>query len=92
MGNQAVTNLLDALNAKEQWATTLVLRYALPPTRTVELDDAEPETIKQALIDGDISTNEAKEIATVIEKLKSVANIDDLRNRLAELEAMVAQR
>ncbi|WP_445216187.1 hypothetical protein ACKWRH_28255 [Bradyrhizobium sp. Pa8] len=86
MGNRAVANLSDALDAKEQWATTLVLRYCLPSARTQEMHGAEPEDIKEAFIAGDISADEMKAIATAIEKLKSVADIDDLRDRLGELE------
>lgn len=89
MGNRAVANLSDALDAKEQWATTLVLRYVLPNARTQEMHGADPEDIQAAFIDGDISADEMKAIATAIEKLKSVADIDDLRNRLSELEQLV---
>jgi hypothetical protein len=90
MGNRAVQNLSDALDEKAQWATTLVLRYCLPANRVVEMYGAEPEDIKQALISGDLSPDESKAIASAIEKLKSVSDIDDLRSRLSELEAMLA--
>ncbi|MCA6120342.1 hypothetical protein J6500_00260 [Bradyrhizobium sp. WSM 1704] len=89
MGNRAAANLSDALDAKEQWATTLVLRYCLPSARTQEMHGADPEDIKEAFIAGDISADEMKAIATAIEKLKSVADIDDLRNRLSELEQLL---
>lgn len=89
MGNRAAANLSDALDAKEQWATTLVLRYCLPSSRTQEMHGADPEDIKEAFVAGDISADEMKAIATAIEKLKSVADIDDLRNRLGELEQLL---
>ncbi|MBR1143687.1 hypothetical protein [Bradyrhizobium sp. AUGA SZCCT0431] len=92
MGNRAVANLSDALDAKEQWATTLVLRYCLPNARTQEMHGADPDDIKEAFLAGDISADEMKAIATAIEKLKSVADIDDLRNRLSELEQLLECR
>ncbi|MCP1843622.1 hypothetical protein ACVIHI_003460 [Bradyrhizobium sp. USDA 4524] len=94
MGKDAIVKLRDALNDKDSpshWkALELILRYCLPPARTVELDDAEPETIKQAFIDGTLSADETKAIAIAMEKLKSVADIGDIQRQLEELTALVA--
>ncbi|WFU62696.1 hypothetical protein [Bradyrhizobium brasilense] len=94
MGPNAINKLREALNDKDSashWkALELILRYCLPPARTVELDDAEPETIKQAFIDGTLSAEETKAIAIAMEKLKSVADIGDIQRQLEELTALVA--
>lgn len=96
MGPNAINKLRDALNDKESpshWkAMELILRYCLPPARTVELDDAEPETIRQAFIDGTLSADETKAIATAMEKLKNIANIDDIQRQVEELTALIIKQ
>jgi len=96
MGPDAINKLRDALNDKESpshWkAMELILRYCLPPARTVELDDAEPETIKQAFIDGTLSADEIKAIAIAMEKLKNIANIDDIQRQVEELTALIIKQ
>jgi hypothetical protein len=86
MGPRAVAKLSVALDADKEWAIRLVLQYCLPSGRTIEFEGVEPEDIKQAFINGDLSTDEAKSIATAMEKLKNVQDLDDLRTRLLELE------
>jgi hypothetical protein len=96
MGKDAILKLREALNDKESpshWkALELILRYCLPPGRTVELDDAEPETIKRAFIDGTLSADEIKAIAIAMEKLKTIANIDDVQRQLEELTALIVKQ
>jgi hypothetical protein len=89
MGPRAVEKLAAALDSDQQWAVMLILKYCLPPSRTVEMEGAEPDDIKQAFIAGDLTADETKSIATAMEKLKNVADLDDLRNRLAELETLL---
>lgn len=95
MGPDAVNKLRDALNDKDSashWkALELILRYCLPPARTVELDDAEPATVMQAFIEGLLTAEETKAIATAMEKLKNVTDINEMRERLTELEKMLAR-
>ena len=89
MGPRAVDKLASALDNDERWAVELILRYCLPAARTVEMHGAEPEDIKQAFINGDLSADETKAIATAMEKLKGIADLDDLRERLTELETLL---
>ncbi|WP_262048191.1 hypothetical protein [Bradyrhizobium sp. Bra78] len=95
MGPDAVNKLRDALNDKESashWkALELILRYCLPPARTIELDDAEPATVMRAFIEGELTADETKAIATAMEKLKNVTDINEMRERLTELEKMLAR-
>jgi len=89
MGPRAVEKLATALDNNERWSVELILKYCLPPSRTIEMEGAEPEDIKQAFIGGDLSADETKSIATAMEKLKNVQDLDDLRERLSELETML---
>ncbi|WP_440640384.1 hypothetical protein ACSHT2_03390 [Bradyrhizobium sp. PUT101] len=95
MGSDAINKLRDALNDKDSashWkALELILRYCLPPARTVELDNAEPATIMQAFIEGELTADETKAIATAMEKLKNVTDINEMRARLTELETILAR-
>jgi hypothetical protein len=92
MGPRAVEKLAAALDDGQQWSILAVLRYCLPSARTLEMEGAEPEDIKEAFISGDLSADETKSIATAMEKLKNVQDLDDLRTRLTELETLLSQR
>jgi hypothetical protein len=92
MGPRAVEKLAGALDNDERWAIELIIKYCLPPSRTLEMEGAEPEDIKQAFMDGDLSADETKSIATAMEKLKGIQDLDDLRERLAQLETLLQQQ
>lgn len=92
MGPRAVEKLAAALDSDQQWAIQLVLKYCLPPSRTIEMEGADPEDIKQAFVNGDLSADETKSIATAMEKLKNVQDLNDLRERLAELEKLLIRQ
>ena len=91
-GPRAVEKLSTALDNNERFAIELILKYCLPSARTIEMEGAEPEDIKQAFISGDLSAEETKSIATAMEKLKNVQDLDDLRDRLAELEKLLIRQ
>ncbi|NEV00992.1 hypothetical protein [Bradyrhizobium uaiense] len=80
-----------ALVAGEQWAAQLYAKYLLP-SRTVEMEGAEPEDIKQAFVDGEISADEAKAVATALEKLKNIADIEDIKRHIENLIATAQQQ
>lgn len=96
MGPNAIIKLREHLNDKDSpshfKALEIILRYCLPPARTIELNDAEPATIMQSFIDGTLSADEAKAIAIAIEKLKNVANMDDILRQLQELTTIAKRR
>jgi hypothetical protein len=58
--------------------------------RLVEMHGTEPADIREAFETGEISADELKAISTGLEKLASIESIEDLRNRLSELEASAA--
>ncbi|MET4802576.1 hypothetical protein [Bradyrhizobium sp. LB11.1] len=96
MGPDAIIKLREHLNDKDSpshfKALEIILRYSLPPGRTIELSDAEPATVMQSFIDGTLSADEAKAIAIAIEKLKNVANMDDILRQLQELTMIAKQK
>ncbi|KJC60076.1 hypothetical protein UP10_15525 [Bradyrhizobium sp. LTSPM299] len=96
MGPEAIERVRDTFRDKDNpshWkAVELILRYCLPPARTVELDNAEPETIKNAFIDGEMTADEIKSAAAALEKLKNVASMDDIMRHLQELTAFAKQQ
>lgn len=96
MGPDAIIKLREHLNDKDSpshfKALEIILRYCLPPSRTVELDDGEPATIMQSFIDGTLSSSEIKEIAVAMEKLKNIANIDDIQRQVEELTALIIKQ
>lgn len=89
MGPRAVEKLAAALDTNERWAVEMILRYCLPPSRTIEMYGLEPDDITAAFINGDLSADESKALATTLEKLKNVSDLDELRARLTELEALL---
>lgn len=89
MGPAAVVKLWEALQNNERWAVEIILSHTLPADRTLEFEGVTPTDVEAALAAGDISPNEAKAIATTIEKLRTIEDLDQIRAKLIELEAIV---
>lgn len=90
LGPRAVEALATAIDEKQSWAIQLVIKMVVPG-RIVELHGSEPADIRTAFETGEISADEMKQISTGLEKLASIESIEELRARLSELEAMLAQ-
>lgn len=86
---------LASLNAQVRQgnidAVRFVLERVVGRSRMVELDGDQPQDITAALIAGGISTDEAKAIATVVEKLRRVQDMDALAERLDRLETILRE-
>jgi hypothetical protein len=91
LGPKAVAELASAIDEKQAWAIQLVIKMVVPG-RLIEMHGSEPADIREAFETGEISAEELRHISTALEKIKSVESIDELRDRLAELETMLAQR
>ncbi|WP_338608070.1 hypothetical protein V6617_16815 [Pelagibacterium nitratireducens] len=86
-GPDALAALRESVVAKERWAVEYVLNRLLPSSgRLIEFEDMTPEDVSGALKDGDISPVEAKDVAAALAKLAEVSDIEQLRERLDELE------
>lgn len=96
MKDDAIDALRVAVKDKDSpwhWkALELILSYCLPPGRTVELDDANPETIRQALVDGTLNAEEVKAIAIALEKLKSISEADHFRTLFEQALEILKQQ
>lgn len=89
MKDDAIAILREKLIARDWNAVLFVLERTLPKGRMIELDAATPAAITDALITGQLTSEEAKHLATVLEKIASIAAVDELRERIAALEAHV---
>lgn len=91
LGPRAVAELSIAIDQQQAWAIQLVIKMVVP-SRLIEMHGSEPIDIRSAFEAGEISADEMKAIASGLEKLASVENIQDLRDRLTELEALLADK
>lgn len=91
LGPKAVAELALAIDQHQSWAVTLVIKM-VAPGRLIEMHGSDPIDIREAFETGEISADEMKAISTGLEKLASVESIQELRNRLDELEAMLANK
>lgn len=87
--DEAFLRLQEKLTAGDWNAIVFVMERILPRGRTIELPDASPSEIKAAMIEGQITTAEARDIATALEKLSNVEDLEAIKAKLAELEAFV---
>lgn len=89
LGPRAVEALASAIDEKQSWAVQLVIKMVVPG-RLIEMHGSEPADIRSAFETGEISADELRTISAGLEKLASVESIEELRERLTELEAMIA--
>lgn len=91
LSSLAVMRLRERIDAGDMSAIRLCLEYTLPRGgRTIDLDTANPNAWADALAEGEISPTEAATAAQALVKLSEVAEIEDIRKRLDELEASIA--
>lgn len=91
LGPRAVEALATAIDEKQAWAIQLVIKLVVPG-RLIEMHGSEPADVRAAFEAGEISADEMKQISTGLEKLASIESIQELRDRLSELETMVANK
>lgn len=89
----AIAALRQQVEAGDMRAIAYVLDRVLPKGgRAVELDAADANAVRTALIDGDLTPSEAAELAQALAKLNEIEALATLSDRLSELEAAVAAR
>jgi len=81
--------LADNIQKGDQRAVEFVLSRVIPNGRLVELEAANSGAVADALISGQISGAEAKEIATALSKLKEMEDMDALKERLVQIEQLL---
>ena len=92
LGPTAIEKLIVAVNNSEKWALEFVLNRLIPAGRIIQLHNAEPEDISEALKSGDISSSEAAELSTTLAKLNEIGELNDYRSSLAEIEKLLQQQ
>ncbi|WP_166507075.1 hypothetical protein [Frigidibacter mobilis] len=85
----AMTALAAQVVAGNMDAVKFILERIVGRHRMIELDGGTPADVTNALVNGEISSEEAKAIATVVEKLRRVEDLDVLAARLEELERLL---
>lgn len=85
----AIAALSRQVDAGNMDAVRFVLERVVGRNRMIELEGGSPSNVTEALINGEISTEEAKSIATVVEKLRRVEDMDALAERLAAVEKLL---
>ena len=92
MDQMAIQKLWQAVCMHEKWAIEFVLNKILPVSRTVELEGLTPDDLRAALSEGDISPDEGKNIAAILKTLREIESLDEIRERLDDLEAAAKER
>ncbi|MGQ2902472.1 MAG: hypothetical protein ACT6RL_11300 [Neoaquamicrobium sediminum] len=92
MKDLAIEQLRTRLENNDWQAVLFVLERTLAKGRVLEIDATSPAAITDALSTGQLTTEEAKNLATVLEKLASIEEINELRQRLDKLEAIANAR
>lgn len=87
--DSAMLSLTAQVAAGNMDAVRFVLERIVGRSRMIELEGGSPADITNALVSGGISTEEAKAIATVVEKLRRVEDLDALAARLEEIEKLL---
>ncbi|WP_423212327.1 hypothetical protein [Paracoccus yeei] len=87
----AMISLAAQVSAGNMEAVKFVLERVVGRQRTIELEDGTPAAVTEALVGGEINTEEAKAIATVVEKLRRIEDMDALAERLHKLEQLLMQ-
>lgn len=89
MTPDAMAGLQSNIAAGNMDAIRFVLERVVGKGRTIELDGDKPTDISTALMNGELTTDEAAAIATVLEKLARVEELDAVLNRMAEIERLL---
>lgn len=92
MKDEAIAQLQTRLQAGDWNALQFVLEKILPRGRLIEINAASPSAVTDALANGLLTSEEAKNIATVLEKLASIEEINELRQRLEKLERIANEK
>lgn len=85
----ALTVLKNGLARDDVKSAIYVLDRILPTQRTVQLEGSDVSSIVSALVSGEISPDEARLISSSIAKLKDLQDMDALKARLLEIEALL---
>lgn len=92
MSDDAIQQLQNKLEKGDWQAITFVLERILPRGRTVELDGIEPTDIMREMLEGSITTVEAKEIAVALKNLNEIGELSEIKKKIDFLEDILTQK
>ncbi len=87
MEEQALAKLYACVLNGDMKAIQYVLDKILPKDRTIEFHGLETEDLKEALVTGQLSIAEGKELSVTLKNLEELESLNEVRKRLADLEA-----
>lgn len=87
-----VAALLAKAMSGDTDAARILLAQVLPKDQPIELDELSADAVANALMNGEVTPNESKTLATTLEKLRGVQDLEELRTRLDELEKLFDTR
>lgn len=85
----AVAMLRAKIAQGDLQAILYVLSHSIPKGRTVELDGVTPNDIASMLVNGELTTSEARDIAVTLSKLAEVGEIAEIRSKIEQLEKLL---
>ena len=85
---KAMATLERKLDEGDLKAATFVLARFLPSERVVDVP-AGPDSIADALSEGQLTPTESNRLALAVKSLKEAVGIDEMRARLDEIEALL---
>jgi hypothetical protein len=92
LSSLAILKLRERIEAGDMQAIRLCMEFTLPRGgRTIDLDTANPMAWADAMAEGEISPAEAATAAQALVKLSEVAEIEDLKKRLDEMETALTE-
>lgn len=89
MTPEALAGLQANVAAGNMEAIRFILERVIGKGRMIELEGDKPTDVSNALISGELTTDEASAIATVIEKLARAQELDIVLSRMTEIERLL---
>lgn len=88
LSDAALTALKEAVGKGDMRAVTYVLDRLLPAGRTIQID-ATTDGVRDAIENGDLSVTELREVATALNSLKALSELEQLRAEMNDLRKLL---
>jgi hypothetical protein len=82
----ALQKLFENILKGDSKSIFYVLDRCLPKDRTLEFHDLDISNLKEALTTGQLSIQEGKELSVTLKNVEELESLNDVRERLADLE------
>lgn len=92
MKDEAIERLRQRLENNDWAALQFVLERVLPKGRVLEIDATSPSAIIEALSSGTMTTDEAANLAKVLQHLATIEETTELRKRIEHLERIANEK